>query len=177
MKTLICSLFLSLSLMGEVEAYIVPSDSVNLANIETNYAVRDKIIELSSNYIGIRYRYGGNTPSGFDCSGFTKYVFEQFGMELPSASWLQSKDGLRVPLESVQAGDLLFFGKRNKVSHVGIVVSRTDGQLLMIHSSSSRGIIIEDVYTSSYWKNRLLYARDVISDNIFAKDQDQILTF
>lgn len=180
MITLICSLFLTLS-TGSIWAINglnnPPSDSSIAHDINSGKDVRSMIIDLSSAHIGTRYRYGGTRPGGFDCSGFTQYVFDQIGLKLSAASWLQSNDGFRVPLTSVQVGDLLFFGKQGRVSHVGIVVSHTEEELLMIHSSSSRGIIIEDVYTSDYWQKRLLFARDVISDSVLADNDKKISSF
>lgn len=128
---------------------------------------RDSIITKASQFIGVPYSYGGSTPSGFDCSGFTGYVTQQFGYQLPRTSRSQAEIGEKISLADAQKGDLIFFGEgkgsARKVTHVGIVVSEPGEPLKMIHSSSSRGVIITEVESSNYWKSRLLFVIDFIS--------------
>ncbi len=116
------------------------------------------IIATGKQYIGVKYVYGGTTPSGFDCSGFTKYVFGKNGVSLPRVSRDQYKVGNSVSLSNLKPGDLVFFSfaKNGVVDHVGISVG--NGQF--INASSSKGVT---VYTlGSYWQSVYVGAKRVL---------------
>lgn len=96
------------------------------------------ILSTADKYVGVKYVWGGNTPSGFDCSGFTKYVFAKRGWTLPRTSREQSRVGQAIPNDfgSLRPGDLMFFAEPGEaISHVAIYV----GDGVIIHSSSSNG--------------------------------------
>ena len=114
------------------------------------------VVSFAKQYLGTRYAYGGSSPSGFDCSGFTMYVYKNFGYSLPhtaTGQW-QSGYGTRIyNISELQPGDLVFFCDPSRsngkaCSHAGIYVG--GGQ--HIHSSSSRsgGVIISDLTSGSY---------------------------
>ena len=114
------------------------------------------IVATAKQYLGTRYVYGGAAPGGFDCSGFTMYVYKQYGYSLPhtaSGQW-QSGLGTRVySIGSLQPGDLVFFNDPSRnagkaCSHAGIYVG--GGQFIHASSSRSRGVIISDL-TSGYY--------------------------
>ncbi len=117
--------------------------------------IRSKIVAFAEKQIGVPYAWAGTTPSGFDCSGFTGYVMKEFEYPIPRRAVDQQKSSKRVKEKSVQKGDLIFFNSGSGISHVGIVVSEKGEPLKMIHASSSKGVIITDLESSSYWKNRL----------------------
>ncbi len=126
--------------------------------------LRKEIVDISNSLIGSKYRYGGISPSkGFDCSGFTYYVFRKKNIKLPHSSYKQSKVGKKIKNKNAKAGDLVFFKKRGKINHVGIVISNSNGHLFIIHSTSSAGVKKDDILNSKYWKKRLTFAVDVIS--------------
>jgi peptidoglycan DL-endopeptidase CwlO len=103
-----------------------------------------RVLATAKRYVGIRYRYGGESPtSGFDCSGFVQYVFGRNGVPLPRTSRLQASAGTSVPLavESLQPGDLLLFSSRGRgVDHVAIYV----GDNRILHSSAGAGGVVYD---------------------------------
>lgn len=116
---------------------------------------RDEIIITAKQHLGTPYVWAGSAPGGFDCSGFTSYVMKQNGKSLPRRSSDQQSSAIKVKEKNVQKGDLVFFDNGSGVSHVGIVVSEKGQPLMMIHSSSSKGIIITDITKSEYWTKRL----------------------
>lgn len=129
------------------------------------FSLRKSLIKEAEKYKGIQYKYAGKDPKGFDCSGFTYYVCSKYKIKLSGSSAYQSKQGKEVSLSKAMAGDLLFFGRngRNgKIQHVGMVYKNNSEGLYMIHSSSSRGIVVDNVTNSKYWKPRLLFARQII---------------
>ena len=109
--------------------------------------------------IGTRYRYGGTSPDrGFDCSGLMCYVLAPEGVRLPRTSSEQARHWQKKSVKDAVVGDLIFFGTGNRVTHVGLVAERTRNTLVMIHSSSSKGVRRDEVLNSPYWKSRLLWA-------------------
>lgn len=123
----------------------------------------------ANKYIGAPYKYGGcDVKKGFDCSGFVYTVAKSQDLDLPRSSGLMATSGKHIPWKKAEQGDLIFFGSKNKirqVGHVGIVEKNKGNQLWVIHSTSNRGVIKENVLTSAYWKKRILFAMDVISTN------------
>ena len=90
-----------------------------------------KIVRFARHYIGVRYSYGGTSPrSGFDCSGFTRFVYAHFGITLPHYSGAQFDRGRRVSRRGLRPGDLLFF---DGIGHVGLYI----GHGLFIHAPHS----------------------------------------
>lgn len=125
---------------------------------------RREIVDYASGLVGTRYAYGGCKPAeGFDCSGFTSYVLSRFGMSLPRTSTGQSALGKAITFDNVKPGDLVFFGKGKRIEHVGIVVKSSRRSVTMVHSSSSHGVRVEDVYRSDYWKRRIMFGVDLDS--------------
>lgn len=136
-----------------------------VTRIPAEVKLRQQIITEAKKHKGVPYKYAGKSPKGFDCSGFTYYVFGKQNIQLNASSGAQSKQGQEVPIKRAKQGDLLFFGpdgRQGRIQHVGIVYQNNAEGLLMIHSSSRRGIVIDNVTTSKYWKPRLLFARRVV---------------
>ncbi|WP_175927130.1 C40 family peptidase [Burkholderia cepacia] len=115
------------------------------------------------NMIGVRYRWGGNSPdSGLDCSGFVRYVFQDtLGMSLPRRAEEMSRVGEKVSMSNLKPGDLVFFNTmRRTFSHVGIYI----GDNKFVHSPSTGSTIRVDDLDSGYWEKRFTGARRLESE-------------
>ncbi len=131
--------------------------------LSREYDIRNEIIVTALQYVGRSYRYGGKTPqSGFDCSGFISYVYTEAGIPLSGASHDQAQLGILKSYENLQPGDLVFFGNKDKVSHVSLVLKNEKDQLEVIHCTTSMGVKIDKISNSSYWKGKFLFARDIL---------------
>lgn len=114
------------------------------------------VVSVAKQYLGTRYSYGGASPSGFDCSGFTMYCFQQMGVSLPHSATSQWQSGAGQKITStsgLQSGDLVFFCDPSRsngkaCSHAGIYIG--GGQFIHASSSRSGGVIISDL-TSGYY--------------------------
>lgn len=116
-----------------------------------------RLIEFAFTLENVPYLYGGNTPEGFDCSGFISYVFwKVLQKKLPRRSVDQFTESVRIQKSDAQLGDLVFFGLKGEVSHVGILISEKGKPLRMIHASSSRGITTDWIEDSDYFRPRLM---------------------
>ncbi|MBW8865917.1 MAG: C40 family peptidase [Acidobacteria bacterium] len=107
---------------------------------------------------GIPYRNGGSDPSGFDCSGFTQYVFGQYGIALPREVREQFRVGKAVKPDDLAVGDIIFFTTTDPgPSHVAIAIGGDE----FVHAPSSTGVVRVEHLSSSYWSPRYLGARRV----------------
>jgi cell wall-associated NlpC family hydrolase len=126
----------------------------HLAPSFDGYAVTSTALSLR----GTPYRSGGSDPKGFDCSGFTQYVFAQHGISLPREVRDQYGLGTSVKPNQLVAGDLLFFATTDPgVSHVAIAIGGDE----FVHAPSSTGVVRVERLGSSYWSPRFLGARRV----------------
>lgn len=125
------------------------------------------ITKTATSLTGIKYRYGGTTKAGFDCSGYVGYVFNQHGVKLARTSSGMYASGKSVKKSNLQAGDLVFFNTTGRgVSHVGIYV----GNGKFAHASSSRGVRVDKLNDPYYWGKRYIGAKRVIgSTNVAAR--------
>lgn len=139
----------------EIDVTPVDSNILDTIIVVENPGLRDQILITAKKQLGTPYVWAGSSPDGFDCSGFTSYVMSKNGSKLPRRAVDQYNDAPRVKVKNAQKGDLVFFDNGSGVSHVGIVVSEKGSPLMMIHSSSSKGVIITDVTKSAYWTKRL----------------------
>jgi len=126
----------------------------------------DEILETAKNFLGVKYVWAANGPSAFDCSGFTKYVFKENGINLPRYSGNQAHIGEKIAFSELQKGDLVFFDTekkfRHKVNHVGIYI----GDNKFIHASSAKKrVVITSFAKKKFYRNKFLYARRVINTN------------
>ena len=154
----------------------ITSVASQLANTVTSSVVdgTESLINNAMQLIGVRYRWGGNTPqSGLDCSGFVRYVFnDTFGFLLPRKSAQMSQVGLEIRKDELRPGDLVFFNTmRHAFSHVGIYV----GDNKFIHAPSRGKSIRVDDMTKTYWEKRYNGARRMEGFDAMTEQQRQQL--
>ena len=124
----------------------------------------DNIIDTALEFSGVRYKYGGTTKKGMDCSGLLYVAFGENNVKLPRVSYHMAEEGRRINLRDVTKGDLLFFRTTKgakRINHVGMVVTVEQGEIKFIHSSSSRGVIVSSL-REGYWNSAFVRATRVL---------------
>lgn len=120
------------------------------------------IVQTALGLRGVPYRNGGADPAGFDCSGFTQYVFAQVGAHLPRDTREQFQKGAKIKRDDLQPGDLVFFATTSKhVSHVGIVLDETH----FVHAPNARGVVRIESMDLPYWKRRFVGVKRMLEAN------------
>ena len=117
---------------------------------------RKGIIQFADDFLGVPYVFGGNDPSGFDCSGYTAFVFNKFNIPIPRRAVEQYEAIKKIDEYDAHMGDFVFFSNGGEVNHVGILVNKPKGEKAMLHASSSKGIQIISIEQSTYWKSRII---------------------
>lgn len=135
----------------------------NESKKENKYLV-NTLIENATDNIGVRYKAGGTTKSGFDCSGLVFTTFSSQNIPLPRSSYEQSKIGKIIPLNDAKKGDLIFFktNKSKQINHVGLITEVTSDEIKFIHSSTSKGVIISST-KEAYYKNSFEQVNRIIN--------------
>jgi len=144
---------------------VMAREELHGLSAESN-AMIDDLLKEAKKHIGKRYVHGSKGPNTFDCSGFSSYVYKQFGYKISPASRMQYNEGVPVAREDLRKGDLVFFTSRSSgsnVGHVGIVVSndKSTGTVSFIHASI-KGVRISEI--EGYYKNRYVGARRIITE-------------
>lgn len=124
----------------------------------------ETIVKFAKKFEGTRYKYGGTTKRGMDCSGLIYTSFKEHDITLPRTTSGLKSTGSWIDVKEVNVGDLLFFAtKKNtrKVNHVGIVTSVRTGNIDFIHASSSKGVMISSL-AEKYWYFAFVQARRVL---------------
>ncbi|SKB45175.1 NlpC/P60 family protein [Salegentibacter holothuriorum] len=122
------------------------------------------IISNAKSFEGTRYKYGGATKRGMDCSGLIYTAFLEEDIAIPRTSRAMSLEGERLYIKQVTAGDLLFFEtnkNRKVINHVGLVIEIEQDDIYFIHASTSRGVIISSL-SEPYWNNSFVMARRIL---------------
>lgn len=127
------------------------SSDTSTTSTSTGSATGSEIVAYAKKYLGYKYVYGGSSPSGFDCSGFTSYVYKHFGYTISRTSSAQASNGKAVSKSDLQAGDIICFSRSSgssKIGHVGIYI----GNGKFIHAANSRkGVITSNVSGDGYY--------------------------
>jgi cell wall-associated NlpC family hydrolase len=152
------------AILNRAVAQVVVRDSLAVdtvlvqQNVPSNGKSRaDSLIMYAYTFMGDRYRRGGTSAAGFDCSGYTMTVFKKYGIKLPHTSAGQGLVGVPVTKQNIKKGDLILFKGRSRkgmrIGHVGIVISEKGEPVRFIHSSTSEGVRI-DRLEYDYYKKR-----------------------
>lgn len=139
---------------------------------ETDALIED-IKSYAAGFLGTRYRLGASGPNRFDCSGFTSYVFRNFGFDLNRDSRSQFKQGESVAKDELRPGDLLFFSSRSsgkgRVGHVAMVVDvNADGSCTFIHASTKHGVTYQKFPDGGYYSRHYIGAKRIVGTGEFA---------
>lgn len=124
----------------------------------------DRIVANALKYQGVRYKYGGTTKRGMDCSGMVYVSCLQENVQVPRVSRDMAKKGIKVSLKNAKKGDFIFFktSRRNRrINHVGLIVSVRKNQIRFIHSTTSRGVIISSL-SEKYWKKAFVKVNRIL---------------
>lgn len=139
----------------------VCADYVNKTNEEIPTGnTGTQIAATSYNYLGYSYVYGAAGPNAFDCSGFTSYLYRQFGVTIPRTADYQAEVGMPVDKSNLTPGDLVFFSNRSNrsINHVGIYVGNGE----FIHASTSTRGVVKDSLYSNYYLRSYVCARRIV---------------
>lgn len=150
--------------LGSACSLVTPVSATHASKVDKEEFFRREVVSYAEKQLGAPYKYAGRNPKGFDCSGFTYYVMGNYKIPLSVSSRTQEKEGRGIPVKAAKTGDLIFFrrSKLGQVFHVAMVISNDRNGLRVIHSTS-RGVVVDNVSHSSYWKPKISSARDVIS--------------
>lgn len=158
---LLCFFLFSLQLSAcvasrsDIRPVSAPEATVQQSQTSIRSPAVNSVIVTARKMLGAPYRYGGANPHGFDCSGLVSYAYQRAGIQVPRTSSEQFRQSSRVPLQRLQAGDLLFFRlSPPKVSHVAIY--DRDGRF--IHAPSSGKRVAYASLDNPYWRKHLVAA-------------------
>ncbi|MEN9609437.1 MAG: hypothetical protein RLZZ628_251 [Bacteroidota bacterium] len=131
---------------------------------DSHYQLRTRLVSQAAQQIGARYRGGKQSRAeGFDCSGLIFYAYQKVDIKTARIACQLAKDAKRIPVKAAKPGDLLFFGYKGSIGHVGMVAANDTSGVSMIHASSSRGVVKENISKQKYWMTRLQFAGDMIA--------------
>ncbi|WP_428232043.1 LysM peptidoglycan-binding domain-containing protein [Flavobacterium sp.] len=133
----------------------IKRDTTSVFHVSNHSELVNQLIDNATENIGTRYRSGGTTKAGFDCSGLMICTFNNFDIKLPRSSIEQSRVGVKVGTEEAQKGDLIFFktNGRRHINHVGMVVEVVDGEIKFVHSSTHGGVMISSTKEPYYQRS------------------------
>lgn len=125
--------------------------------------LKQEIIDYAKTFEGTRYKFGGTSEAGMDCSGLVYVAFQKENITLPRISRNMATKGILISFKDIEKGDLVFFktSRKNVISHVGLVVSVKRDEVKFIHSTTRAGVIISSL-DEKYWKNAFVEVRRVI---------------
>ncbi|NHF61519.1 C40 family peptidase [Flavobacteriaceae bacterium TP-CH-4] len=124
----------------------------------------DNIINTALQFSGTRYKFGGTTRKGMDCSGLLYVSFGENNVRLPRTSYHMAEEGRRIKIKNVVKGDLLFFRtsrRAKRINHVGMVVAVENDDVKFIHASTSRGVIVSSL-REGFWNKAFVKAQRIL---------------
>lgn len=148
----------------KASAYNAKHTEIISKKSKTSKSKAQYIIDYAKQFRGVRYKWGGTTKSGMDCSGLVYESFKNQNIQLPRISRDMAKKGKKIALKKVHHGDLLFFktgNRRNSINHVGLIVAIRNNDIEFIHATNSKGVIVSHL-NESYWLKAFYEARRVL---------------
>lgn len=130
----------------------------------THTTKADEIINTALSFSGTRYKFGGTTKKGMDCSGLLYVSFGEHDVQLPRISYNMAEEGRRVTVKNVEKGDLLFFKTSRgskRINHVGMVVGTDNDEITFIHASTSRGVTVSSL-RDGFWNQAFVKATRIL---------------
>ena len=121
------------------------------------------LLDVATANLGVRYKAGGTTKSGFDCSGLVFTTFQTENITMPRSSYEQAKIGKIIQFDDAKKGDLIFFktNKSKQINHVGLITEKNGSEIKFIHSSTSKGVIISST-KEPYYQNSIVQINRII---------------
>ncbi|WP_029686601.1 bifunctional murein DD-endopeptidase/murein LD-carboxypeptidase [Tatumella saanichensis] len=140
--------------------FLLQASQAEFEQMVRNVDIKTRIMDQYAGWKGVRYRMGGDTKRGIDCSAFVQRTFrEQFGLDLPRSTYEQQDTGSEIARNKLRPGDLVLFHSGSTGRHVGIYLGNSN----FVHASTSSGVMISSL-NDSYWKKRYREARRVLSN-------------
>lgn len=172
-------LFISDSSLASLDStFLIVDSTVLISDIQLECQIENDLIDSlvynGKQMLGTPYKYAGNTSKGIDCSGLIHYMFGSMGANVARNSRDLSQLGHKIGINEVSKGDLVFFKGRNAnsktVGHVAIVVEGSGDEMVFLHASTSRGVVIEKISDTTYFQKRLLFAKRLEYEEILSID-------
>ncbi|EXU75129.1 bifunctional murein DD-endopeptidase/murein LD-carboxypeptidase [Erwinia mallotivora] len=139
--------------------FLLQASQDEFEQLVQNVDIKSRLMEQYSDWKGVRYRLGGTSKRGIDCSAFVQTTFrEQFGLDLPRSTYEQEDSGKSIQRAKLRPGDLVLLRAGSTGRHVGIYLGNDN----FVHASTSNGVMISNL-NEAYWKNRYRDARRVLS--------------
>lgn len=148
----------------EIERESFKDNKPKKREAKASKSIEKNIIDYAKQFEGVRYKWGGTTEAGMDCSGLIYESFKTYEIVLPRISRDMAKKGKKISLRKVNRGDLLFFktgNRRNSINHVGLIVAIKNNDIEFIHATSSKGVIISKL-NEAYWQKAFFEARRIL---------------
>lgn len=163
--TAICTVSFGIIKAQNVSTIIeVPTVTSKKEKFYENIPLVKEVIGFAKDHLSTRYRSGGTTTHGFDCSGFTRFCFKHFGVMLPHSSAAQGNIGEPITKNEAQPGDLILFNGHsaggNRIGHVGLITEVIGDQIKFIHSAWNGGVRYDYLH-ASYYQRRFVSVRRV----------------
>lgn len=145
--------------VGNKDSFLLQASQDEFEEMVRNVDVKSRLMDQYASWKGVRYRLGGSSKKGIDCSAFVQQTFrDQFGLELPRSTYEQQEMGKSVSRSKLRTGDLVLFRAGSTGRHVGIYI----GNNQFVHASTSSGVVISSM-DEPYWNKRYNEARRVLS--------------
>ena len=150
---------------NERKISVAAANDARIGNV-TNHSINkaDQIINTALSFSGVRYKFGGTTTKGMDCSGLLYVSFSEHDIKLPRTSFHMAEEGHRVTVKNVEKGDLLFFKTSRgskRINHVGMVVGIENDEITFIHASTSRGVTVSSL-RDGFWNQAFVKATRIL---------------